>query len=375
MALLTLPRGINGVEWTPPALAEYVSKSSFSGKATIINRGGVTAGFRASVSVAPRSNADVQDWKAFAMLAASKANLFRIPASATGVQTTAPVTVAAFGAGVTSNELLQVAALTNAAWGTVGLASVTANTGGPNGHNDASFLLLENTSTGVHYLAQGATLSVGSPYCLSVWAAPSARDRIMLDMPSAGISAKFNLSTGQVIGAITGIAAGMEQDDFGWWRCWVAGDAAVASTGAVISILDGSNAVSYTGLTGFGVRVTRPQLEYGLRPSPVVQNVASVLSSYNGIRLTGLATNSTILRRGAMVAGYDRLYTLTQDLQTGAAGTSTAIVAPQLGRLPVAGDVLFLRAPFARMRMTSGPGWADRLGYGEPSSFECEEAL
>ncbi len=375
MALITLPPGVATVDWTPPPLAEYVSKSSYSGKATIINRGGVTGGFRAKCTVVPCSNDDMQAWKAFAALTSSKANLFRLPAVPANLQAAAPTAVATFGTGVTANQLLQSGNLAIAPWSTAGLASVTAVPQfGPNGAQDTSFFLSENTTTGEHRLQQVPTLIAGQPFCFSVLALPSNRFKIRLNS-QFNFAASFDLSTGTIIGGFTGIAAGIEVDDFGWHRCWVAGDVANATTGISIVILDNSNNVSYTGVNGNGVYVFQPQVEFGTRPSPFIQNAGAIISSFNGVRLSGLPVNSTVLRRGAMVSAYDRLYTLTQDLQTGAAGTATAIVSPQLGRLSQAGDVSFLRSPFARMRMTSPIGWADLIGYGRSAEFECEEAL
>jgi hypothetical protein len=66
MALIALPsRGIQSIEWTQPPRAAWASKSAYSGRATIIDRGTVTQGWRATVTVAPRSAADVLAWRSW----------------------------------------------------------------------------------------------------------------------------------------------------------------------------------------------------------------------------------------------------------------------------------------------------------------------
>ena len=377
MPLITLPSQIADVEWTPPALAEYVSKSGFSGKATIINRGGVTAGWRAQVTVAARSESDTAIWKAFAALARSKANVFRLPAVPSGLQAALPVTIDVYGSGQHVNQLLHNNALTNAAWSTTGLTSVAANTDTtPAGVVGDSFTLLESATSGAHGIQQSLSgYDTGKQYCFSIWARSRNRSKIGLVAGSDGV-AVFDLSAGTVT-SNSGVAAGIIPDDFGWYRCWMVFTPSTGSAQAFVRISDDGNpALSYLGNDAFGVSVWRPQIEYGMRPTPGIINGASRAASVRAIDVIGLATNTVIATAGAMLCFYDRLHLLTGDLVTGASGVASMAIEPPLARNTAAGDFVFARSPFCRMRMVSeSAGWADRLGYGEPASFECEEAL
>jgi hypothetical protein len=68
MAVIPLPSGIRDVEWTFPPRAAWVSKSGFSGKATIIDRGTVTEGYKASITVVPRTIEQNRQWNAWEAL-------------------------------------------------------------------------------------------------------------------------------------------------------------------------------------------------------------------------------------------------------------------------------------------------------------------
>jgi len=56
MALITLPAGVASVSWTRPPRSAWTSRSGYTGKQTVIDRGGVTQGWRAAVTVAPSAN-------------------------------------------------------------------------------------------------------------------------------------------------------------------------------------------------------------------------------------------------------------------------------------------------------------------------------
>ena len=61
--LVTLPTGVNGIEWTPPRRSAFVTQSAYSAKQTILDRGTITEGWRAAVSVA--ATADPRPWRAW----------------------------------------------------------------------------------------------------------------------------------------------------------------------------------------------------------------------------------------------------------------------------------------------------------------------
>lgn len=376
MPLVSVPRGISAVEWTPPELAEYTAKSSYSGKATVINRGGVTSGFRAKVTVAPRSDADALAWKSFAMQTRSKANLFRLPAIKPNLQAAAPISMSVYSS--LANYALRNTALSNAVWTRTGLTSVTQVPNvSPLGLPNDAFFASETTANSQHSLTQSISGAVTGSYTFSTWATYVLRRYLMLIINGSAI-AVFDLVAGVVV-QTSSATAGMIADDFGWWRCWVASTASFTptsitilwgDTGTISAILAG-----YTGIVGYGALLWRPQLEAGQRPTPCVLTAGAAVNSNNAILASGSITAATVIKAGGHVAFYNRLHTLTEDCVADGNGLVNMALAPPLGGGAVAGDLIFTRAPFARMRVTSGSGWSDRIGYGETAEFECEEAL
>lgn len=94
MAIITLPAGIRSIEWRHPPRAAWVSKSGYSGKQTVIDRGTVTGGFRATVTVAPGDINRARAWRAWAAAMAGPVNTVELSPTAKAQDTTLAATVA-----------------------------------------------------------------------------------------------------------------------------------------------------------------------------------------------------------------------------------------------------------------------------------------
>ena len=96
MTLVTLPTGgIRSVDWTLPEAATFVVRSGWSGQQTVGNLGGIRAGWKAKVTIAPRSQSQILDWRTWMATMLGVANTFEIDA-ADGTQLGAPTSVVGF---------------------------------------------------------------------------------------------------------------------------------------------------------------------------------------------------------------------------------------------------------------------------------------
>lgn len=131
-------------------------------------------------------------------------------------------------------------------------ATVTANAAiSPIGGAIADYLV-EDTSTGEHYLSQSITTETGD-HVLSVYAkyGLSRRIRLRIDDGVTPVGhAEFDLLA-ETATDIVGTGATIEDIGSGWKRCSVKGALAGTSVVAVVGLADLSGNASYTGTTGY----------------------------------------------------------------------------------------------------------------------------
>ena len=139
------------------------------------------------------------------------------------------------------------------------------------------------------------------------------------------------------------------------WRAWV-----VSLRGPVNS---------------FPVRATENQQTTATNPTVAGGGTAGAT-----LPLTGLPASATVLKAGDMLtvtlpSGHKRLVMLTADLVSGAGGTATATIAPELGEAPASGAAVEMQWPYALCRLTSEPqGWDVAPGQLYQLTINAEEA-
>jgi hypothetical protein len=138
--------------------------------------------------------------------------------------------------------------------------------------------LVEDSETGVHAISQPVVLT-NTAYTMSVYAKAGSRNWIYFRMRDSTNTSRyvwFNLSTGSVGNAQTGITSSMSAVNNGFYRCVATiADAYNASTVYQIGLATGDNNASYAGNgTGY-VAIWGPQLELGAFATSYIPSVAS----------------------------------------------------------------------------------------------------
>lgn len=149
--------------------------------------------------------------------------------------------------------------LTNAAW-IKGGASVVADK------------LIEDTSTGAHYLYQSITFtSADHTFAIDAKAAERTRVQVYIreNFGSGTVYAggSFDLASGAVVSTIAGTLSITDQGD-GWYRLSMAGAPVAGVRTVTVRLEDASGSVSYAGDGSSGVHLREPQPELGTTPTP-----------------------------------------------------------------------------------------------------------
>lgn len=150
-------------------------------------------------------------------------------------------------------------------------AAVTANTAqGPFGETTADLLRDDTTASSTHYAEQTVSgLTSGTQYSFSVYARPSGRNFLRLELPSGGAftatqAAVFDLSSGKVSSTVGTAAAAVAETGNGWVRCSItATTGAAGSVAARVYLQSTAGSTSYTGNGASGVLLSDAQIEAG----------------------------------------------------------------------------------------------------------------
>lgn len=202
---------------------------------------------------------------------------FTRASNATLVDSTGRVTYAP------NNLVTNSEAFDNASWTKTG-ATVTANAiVAPNGTTTAD-KLVEDTSTGAHQVAGGASIT-GVTYVMSVYAKAAGRTLFEIyggGFAALGFAARFDLSNG-TMSVNTGSRGAIQSVGDGWYRCsiWLT---ASNTSGYTFVLYNNAGASTYTGDGTSGIYLWGAQLEavtYQTTPSTYV---ATIASAYYGPR-------------------------------------------------------------------------------------------
>ena len=174
-------------------------------------------------------------------------------------------------------------AFDNAAWGTpTGASIVTGAQANPvNGLFNAQ-KLMENTSTGLHFIAQAAA-TAAAPYTFSCYAKAAGRNFIFLYNPATNISLSVDLTTGatgQASGTVAPTASSAVSVGNGWYRVSMTLTTTAASNNFRIYLgqsLTGTG--SYTGDGNSGVYIYGAQLSDSASLDPYVPTPGAAPSS------------------------------------------------------------------------------------------------
>lgn len=147
-------------------------------------------------------------------------------------------------------------------------ATVSADAGTAPDGAAAADRLVETTGTGEHGAAQGFAATSGQAYALSCWLKAGERGKAVLRLSGAAFStaqaARFDLSTGGVTVTSGAPATQIEEFPGDWFRCAIVAAATSTDTAAAgILLVDGADAISYTGNASNGLQAWGAMLEAG----------------------------------------------------------------------------------------------------------------
>jgi hypothetical protein len=193
-------------------------------------------------------------------------------------------------------------------------SSVTANTTTSPDGNTTADSLIENTSSGLHFVSQ--TAGIGGTYTLSFYVKANTRNWVYITMFDgiADRGAFFNVSTGVVGNIDSGVTASIQSVGNGWYRCIVtATNLAAFSSSCQLATANGTR--SYTGNGTSGLFIWGVQLELGAYPTTYIPTTTASATrvadsfSRNNIYTNGLITSSGgtwfVELRGNLALGRD----------------------------------------------------------------------
>jgi hypothetical protein len=193
-----------------------------------------------------------------------------------------------------TNLALQSESFDNVSW-IKSNSSVTANTTTSPDGNTTADSLIENTSSGLHFVYQ--SVGIAGTYTLSFYVKANTRNWVYITMFDgiADRGAFFNVSTGVVGNIDSGVTASIQSVGNGWYRCIVtATNLAVFSSSCQLATANGTR--SYTGDGTSGLFIWGAQLEQGAYPTTYIPTTTASATrvadsfSRNNIYTNGLIT-------------------------------------------------------------------------------------
>jgi len=150
--------------------------------------------------------------------------------------------------------------------------------------SDEADKIVEDGSTGNHYIYQSVTVDGVSSYTFSVFAKAAERNWIALFLANNGFPSDvrvfFNLEDGTV-GTIIGTPDyyGIEELTNGWYYCWVTDvSSSNVSSDFRVYMCEADNDVSHTGDTASGIYLWQAQLETSPFPTSSISTAAVTAS-------------------------------------------------------------------------------------------------
>ena len=190
----------------------------------------------------------------------------------------------------------------NAAWSKTN-ATITANaTTSPDGTQNAD-KLVENTSTGEHYIIRvSATSTIGVAYTLSWYMKAGERNAVSLyNYSMNNLTAIFNANTGVAtyVSGGTSYSVSMESVGNGWYRCIATSNASDTNQDFALRLVQSGTTINYTGDGTSGIFIWGAQLEASSYPTSYIPTTSSSATRvadacYRNSYAAGVSTEATI---------------------------------------------------------------------------------
>ena len=194
-----------------------------------------------------------------------------------------------------TNLALQSESFDNVSW-IKSNSSVTANTTTSPDGNTTADSLIENTSSGLHFVYQ--SVGIAGTYTLSFYVKANTRNWVYITMFDgiADRGAFFNVSTGVVGNIDSGVTASIQSVGNGWYRCIVtATNLAVFSSSCQLATANGTRI--YTGDGTSGLFIWGAQLELGAYATTYIPTQATSVT-----RIADSLTGNNIYTNGLITA-------------------------------------------------------------------------
>jgi hypothetical protein len=142
--------------------------------------------------------------------------------------------------------------------------------------------IIETTATGNHLIFKGNPVVSGTTYTCSVFLKKGERFRARLRTLNslADTQVDFNLDTGAITAGTAGTITNFGN---GWYRCTITSAATATDSNGrfYIYLLDDSGAVSYTGITDYGLYAWGAQVEAGAFATSYIPNLTTGTTTRN----------------------------------------------------------------------------------------------
>lgn len=285
------------------------------------------------------------------------------------------------------NVLTQTNDFSHADWTKAG-ATVTANSAtAPDGTTSAD-RIVEDTSTGEHYVLQSKTrTNVAADWCFAIALAPGdvggLRDRAVLRIVDAGsvnsITAHFDLLNGAVSvaasagGSASNARAFIKPIGRGYYYCAIVGRMPASDTTirGVVNLVENPSTISYTGASSRNIAAWRGTLAQSSVPVRLSDRTIAAPNgdsqSGGGLCIKGLpASTQNIRAAGDMVEivlpTYSQLVRLTAALDSDAAGLGYLQFENPVRVSPADNAAVIFNQPMMRGILSEGPAWPTRPG-------------
>lgn len=295
------------------------------------------------------------------------------------------------------NVLTQTNDFSHADW-TKSETTVTANYfTAPDGTTSAD-RIIEDTSTGEHYVLQSKTrVNEAADWCFAIALAPGdvggLRNRAQLRIIDSGstnaISAQFDLLNGTISlaatagGATANPRAFIKPMGLGYYYCAIVGQMPASDTTirGVVNLIENPSTTSYTGASSRNIAAWRGTLAQSSVPVRLSDRTTAAPSGTSqtgsGLYLKGLpASASGLLLAGDAVQIGKQFFEVLAPLDSDAAGLGYLEVSPNIRTPFPDNEPVIINRPMGRYRLTDdSAGYSTRAGKLSTMTLSFEEAL